>query len=83
MFIQYKLHNQIFYKSSTTMNELQDCSVDLIITSPPYFNIKDYSKNGYQKHNIQNLKKRIWAQLMITKIILRAYWKFGGNVIEY
>jgi site-specific DNA-methyltransferase (cytosine-N4-specific) len=23
-------------------------SVDLIITSPPYFNIKDYAKNGYQ-----------------------------------
>nr|MBP3724131.1 site-specific DNA-methyltransferase [Campylobacter sp.] len=30
------------------MSELPDCSVDLIITSPPYFNIKDYSKNGYQ-----------------------------------
>ncbi|TBR80120.1 site-specific DNA-methyltransferase [Campylobacter novaezeelandiae] len=30
------------------MSELNDKSVDLIITSPPYFNIKDYSKNGYQ-----------------------------------
>lgn len=30
------------------MNEVKECSVDLIITSPPYFNIKDYSKNGYQ-----------------------------------
>lgn len=35
------------------MSEVLDCSVDLIITSPPYFNIKDYSKNGYQtlKHS--------------------------------
>ena len=31
------------------MNEVEDNSVDLIITSPPYFNIKDYSKDGYQQ----------------------------------
>ncbi|MCI7446787.1 MAG: site-specific DNA-methyltransferase [Campylobacter sp.] len=40
--------NQVFYKSSQNMSELPDFSVDLIITSPPYFNIKDYSKDGYQ-----------------------------------
>ncbi|WP_086248723.1 DNA-methyltransferase [Campylobacter vicugnae] len=33
------------------MVELPDCSVDLIITSPPYFNIKDYSKDGYQNES--------------------------------
>ena len=30
------------------MHELADESVDLIVTSPPYFNIKDYSMNGAQ-----------------------------------
>lgn len=30
------------------MTEIKNNSVDLIITSPPYFNIKDYSKDGYQ-----------------------------------
>lgn len=40
--------NTIYYKSSTKMSEIYDESVDLIITSPPYFNIKDYAKNGYQ-----------------------------------
>ena len=40
--------NTVFYHSSTGMHELEDNSVDLIITSPPYFNIKDYAKNGYQ-----------------------------------
>lgn len=40
--------NKVFYKSSQNMSELPDFSVDLIITSPPYFNIKDYSKDGYQ-----------------------------------
>lgn len=45
--------NKVFYKSSTKMSELADNSVNLIITSPPYFNIKDYSKNGTQdnKHS--------------------------------
>lgn len=41
-------YNQVFYHSSAQMYELNDNSVDLIITSPPYFNIKDYAKNGYQ-----------------------------------
>ncbi len=40
--------NVVHYKSSAHMEEVVDDSVDLIITSPPYFNIKDYSKNGYQ-----------------------------------
>ncbi len=33
------------------MDEVPDESVDLIVTSPPYFNVKDYSRDGYQKQN--------------------------------
>lgn len=33
------------------MEEVPDKSVDLIVTSPPYFNVKDYSRDGYQKRN--------------------------------
>lgn len=40
--------NIVYYKSSTNMKEIKPNSVDLIITSPPYYNIKDYSKDGYQ-----------------------------------
>jgi site-specific DNA-methyltransferase (cytosine-N4-specific) len=40
--------NNVFYKSSTAMSELPNEAVQLIVTSPPYFNIKDYSKDGYQ-----------------------------------
>jgi len=45
--------NVVHYKSSTNMTEVADTSVDLIVTSPPYYNIKDYSQNGYQnqKHS--------------------------------
>ena len=41
--------NIVYYKSSSKMREVDDNSIDLIVTSPPYFNIKDYSKDGYQK----------------------------------
>lgn len=34
------------------MSEVPDDSVQLIVTSPPYFNIKDYSKNGYQDKKV-------------------------------
>lgn len=40
--------NKIFFGDSSNMSEIPDNSVDLIITSPPYFNIKDYSKDGKQ-----------------------------------
>ncbi len=48
--------NCVYYKSCEKMAEIPNESVDLIITSPPYFNIKDYSKDGYQekKHSLSN-----------------------------
>ncbi len=49
--------DRVFYKSSEKMSELPDNSVQVIITSPPYFNIKDYSKNGYQ--DCQHSKRKI------------------------
>ncbi|WQS58717.1 DUF1887 family protein [Helicobacter pylori] len=50
--------NKVFYHSSANMNEVSDNSVDLIITSPPYFNIKDYTKNGTQdlQHSAQHVE---------------------------
>ncbi len=38
----------IYFKNSQKMSDIKNETVDLIITSPPYFNIKDYAKNGYQ-----------------------------------
>ncbi|WP_305865662.1 DNA methyltransferase [Helicobacter pylori] len=50
--------NKVFYHSSANMNEVPDNSVDLIITSPSYFNIKDYTKNGTQdlQHSAQHVE---------------------------
>lgn len=40
--------DRVFYKSAEAMTELPDESVQLAVTSPPYFNIKDYSLDGRQ-----------------------------------
>lgn len=40
--------NQVFFTDSRNMQEIPDNSISLIVTSPPYFNIKDYAKDGYQ-----------------------------------
>jgi DNA modification methylase len=37
--------NQIFHKSCEKMEEIPDNSIRLIVTSPPYFNAKDYNTN--------------------------------------
>lgn len=52
-----KQTNIVHYKSSSNMREVSDNSVDLIITSPPYFNIKDYYKNGTQDITVTEANK--------------------------
>ena len=41
--------NKVFYKNAQNMSEVPDNIVDLIVTSPPYFNIKDYAMDGCQR----------------------------------
>lgn len=48
--------NTVFYKSSTNMSEIPSNSISCIVTSPPYFNIKDYFKDGKQKNIISKPK---------------------------
>ena len=62
--------NVVYYKSSAKMKEVADNSVDLIITSPPYFNIKDYSRDGYQTSIHSSVKKMMLATLIYIKNIL-------------
>lgn len=41
---------RVYLGDSRHMREVPDGSVDLIVTSPPYFNVKDYSLDGRQEH---------------------------------
>lgn len=45
-------YDKVYYKDARNMEEIPDNSVHLIITSPPYFNVKDYTKDGYQNQKI-------------------------------
>ena len=50
--------NCVYFKSSQSMKEIPNCSVDLIVTSPPYFNIKDYFKDGRQEKHISTVNPK-------------------------
>ena len=41
--------DRVFFKSSADMGEVCDASVDLVVTFPPYFCVKDYSRDGRQE----------------------------------
>ena len=48
--------NAVYFESSAKMKAIPDNSVDVIITSPPYFNVKDYFKDGRQENVVTEAK---------------------------
>jgi len=91
--INEKYINKVYFKDSSKMVELPDNSVQLIITSPPYFNVKDYSLDGYQKKSngkrllgqigdINTYKKYISAMLLVWKECERVLKPNGKLVIN-
>lgn len=85
--------NKIYYKDARNMSEIPDNSIHLIVTSPPYFNIKDYSKDGYQnkKHSekngsqigdIENYEKYIQELLVVWRECERVLVPNGKLVIN-
>ena len=75
----------IFIGDSTKMNKIKNSSIDLVITSPPYFNAKDYSLDGKQvnSHSIKN-EKDIGAQSSFSKYLemLLKVWKECYRVLK-
>jgi len=85
--------NKVYFKDSRKMAELPNNSVHLIVTSPPYFNIKDYSLDGYQQNkksekivgqigDIPNYKKYIEEMLKVWKECERVLNPNGKLVIN-
>src|SRR3989338_1282400 len=85
--------NKVYYKDARVMSEIPDNSVHLIVTSPPYFNIKDYSKDGHQnkKHSekndsqigdIENYDKYIQELLSVLKECERVLVPNGKIIIN-
>lgn len=85
--------DQVYFKDANNMTELPDESVQLIVTSPPYFNIKDYSLDGYQKErrgqkakgqigDIKNYDDYIEAMLAVWKGCERVLKPNGKLIIN-
>ena len=85
--------NKVFYKDARKMTELPDNSVQLVVTSPPYFNIKDYSLDGYQKDtrsekirgqigDIEDYKKYVNEMLQVWKECERVLKPNGKLVVN-
>ena len=77
--------NEIFFTDSRKMVELPDNSVNLIITSPPYFNIKDYSLDGYQqKKKSEKIKGQIGDIRDYKKYVkeMLSVWKECERVLK-
>ncbi|BBM89256.1 modification methylase [Spirochaetota bacterium] len=85
--------NKVYYKDARKMEELPDNSVHLIVTSPPYYNIKDYSLDGYQKKiqgkkpkgqigDISDYKEYISSMLLIWKECERVLKPNGKLIVN-
>ena len=68
-----KYIDKVFYKSSEKMSELPDNSVQVIVTSPPYFNIKITAKTDTKIVSILKGSVMIWGLMLILMIILLAW----------
>lgn len=79
------IKNIVYYKDSSNMAEIPNNSVDCIVTSPPYFNIKDYSKDGKQQKKIsKSIKNDIGNISSFDKYIdkMISIWKECYRVLK-
>ncbi len=77
--------NKIYFKNAQKMSEIPDNSIDLIVTSPPYFNIKDYSKNGTQTQIHSNKTKGQIGDISDYKLFINELlivWKECERVLK-
>lgn len=58
--------SKVIFKSSENMSDIPDISVKLVVTSPPYWNLKDYFKKGQIGQESYNVylerTKQVWTQ---------------------
>lgn len=67
------------------MREVPDNSISLVVTSPPYFNIKDYSKDGFQTRVVGEKKSGQIGDISDYETYLQEMliiWKECERVLE-
>ena len=48
------LHHKLFGRDARSLDEVSDCSVHLVVTSPPYWTLKQYNESDGQLGNIED-----------------------------
>ena len=77
--------DKVFYKSAEKMAEIPDSAVDLAVTSPPYFNVKDYSMDGRQsQRHSSSMEGDIGAEDAYERYITRLLqvWRECARVLK-
>ena len=77
--------DQVYFGDARKMTELPDNSVHLIVTSPPYFNVKDYAKDGYQLKEVVKKQKGQIGDIPVYKKYIDAMlevWKECERVLK-
>ncbi len=76
--------NNVYYKSSTKMDDVPDNSVELIITSPPYFNIKDYNEGTNKSFNTKKKRNDVGSINSVNKYLdkMDEIWKECERVLK-
>lgn len=78
----FELEKQtIYFKSSENMEEIPDESVTLVLTSPPYWNVRDYGNEqigfGQSYNEYINSLNKVWTECLR---VLRPNGKISINV---
>lgn len=69
------MNGKVYFKNSQKMGDVPADSVQLVVTSPPYFHIKDYSKDGYQHASHSKKSANQLGDITDYKIFVRELLK--------
>ena len=75
-------HNTIYCKSSQSMSEIKDESIRLIVTSPPYFNAKDYGTKNQIGKKSDSYEDYLLSMIPIWKECFRVLMPNGKLCIN-
>jgi len=77
--------NKIYFKDARDMSEVEEGSITLIVTSPPYYNVKDYALDGKQGQTLSDKVPGQIGDIEDYNDYLRAMvpvWKECERVLE-
>lgn len=80
-----RFENRVFFNDARDMTDLPQDSVHLIVTSPPYYNVKNYALDGYQKDAINTKAKAQIGDIKVYDNYIKGMldvWKECARVLK-